>query len=61
MEKRHVIDKRKVKLEDLMKNGYIPYMAGRPKRERVISADDLTNLAIALNTSASIDDLLKKV
>jgi len=61
MDKRHVIDRRKVRLEELMKDGYIPYMAGRPRREKAINTDDLTNLAIALNTSDSINDLLKKI
>ena len=61
MENRKVIDKRKVKLEDLMKKGHIAYMAGRPEREKVINSDDLTNLAIALNTSDSLDVLLGKI
>ena len=61
MEKRNVIDKRNIKLEDMMKNDYIPFLAGRPKRETVIGRDDEANLAIALNTSSSFEDFLDKI
>jgi hypothetical protein len=61
MEKRHVIDKRNVKLEEMMKKDYIPFGAGRPKRNTVISRDDEANLAIAINTSKSFDDFLGKI
>lgn len=40
---------------------YIPFLGGRPEREKLINSDDLLNLTIALNTSASLDDFLGKV
>ncbi len=61
MKKNHVIDKRKVKLEDFKNGDFIPFMSGRPRRSRVIGEDDITNLVIALNTSDNFDHFLKKV
>jgi len=61
MEKRKVVDKRSVRLEDFDKPDYIPFLEGRPHRETVISGDDMTNLAIALNTSSSLEELLKNM
>jgi hypothetical protein len=39
----------------------IPYMEGRPKRERAIDRDDLLNLEIALNTCGNVEELLKQL
>ncbi len=61
MEKRHVIDKRQVKLEDIMKEDYIPFLEGRPHRESVITWDDVADLKIALNTIATFDEFLARV
>jgi hypothetical protein len=61
MEKRHVVDKRSVKLEDVMKSDYIPFLGGRPKREKVIGKDDVINLEIELNTYSTIDELLAHI
>jgi hypothetical protein len=61
MEKKNVIDKRFVKLERIMKTGYIPFLGGRPNRESEISEEDVINLQIALNTSKTLEDFLAKV
>lgn len=61
MEKRKVIDKRQVKLEDLMKEGFIPFMEGRPKREKIINHDDILNLIISLNTADTVKELIEVV
>jgi hypothetical protein len=37
----------------------IPFLAGRPKRDAVISSDDLTNLKIALALCADLEDFLE--
>jgi hypothetical protein len=55
---RHILDKRSVRLEDVMKEGYIPFLGGRPEREKVISADDVLNMAISLNTTTTVEDFL---
>lgn len=34
---------------------------GKPKRDDVISKDDITNLKIALNTSESINQLCERI
>ena len=61
MATKKVIDRRSIKLENVLKSDYIPFLGGRPERSQVITLEDITNLTIALNTSNSIDDLIKKV
>jgi hypothetical protein len=61
MENKKVVDKRQIKLEDIMKPGYIPFLGGRPERETVICYDDVMNLAIQLNTNDTVEELLKKL
>jgi hypothetical protein len=61
MEDRNVIDKRSVKLEDVMKPDYIPFLGGRPVREAIIGKDEITNLAITLNTGATVEEFLGKI
>ncbi|MDD5672911.1 MAG: hypothetical protein PHC61_02000 [Chitinivibrionales bacterium] len=60
-EKKNVIDKRSIKLEDVMKSDYIPFLGGRPDRQKVIGSDDVINLSIVLNTSDSVEELLKNI
>ena len=48
MESKNVIDKRSVKLSDVMRADYIPFLGGRPARMTVIGSEDALNLAIAL-------------
>jgi hypothetical protein len=59
MEDKNIVDKRSIKLDDVLKPDYIPFMAGRPARDKVIGADDLINLKINLNTCNTVEDLLK--
>jgi hypothetical protein len=57
-DKKNVIDKRSIKLEDVMKPDYIPFLSGRPERETVIGKDDLMNLEIVLNTVNTVEDMI---
>jgi hypothetical protein len=57
----HVIDKRTVKLEEMKRQGFIPFMGGRPMRETIINNDDILNLTILMNTTASVEDLLQTI
>jgi hypothetical protein len=61
MENRHVIDKRSIKLEDVLKKDYIPFLGGRPKREIIINKDDITDLEITLNLCFTVNEFLAKV
>ena len=56
MESKKIIDKRVVRLEEMSKEGYIPWLGGRPHRETVIGWDDVADLSIALNTINSFED-----
>jgi hypothetical protein len=58
---RHVIDKRTIKLEDVMKNDYIPFLSGRPEREKIIGKDDIMNVEILLNTTKTVAELIEKL
>ncbi|MBN1576915.1 MAG: hypothetical protein JW913_10200 [Chitinispirillaceae bacterium] len=60
MEKPNIIDKRQIRLEDLEKADYIPFLGGRPQRTTIINHDDCINLTILLNTTTTVDDLLKQ-
>ncbi len=59
MEDKNIVDKRSIKLEDVLKPDYIPFLAGRPPREKVISADDIINLKINIDTCNTVEDFLK--
>lgn len=56
-----VNDRRAVRLDQVFSADYIPLFQGRPRRERIIGKDDFLNLKIALNTTGSIEDLLRYV
>lgn len=60
-EKKNVIDKRSIKLEDILKHDYIPFLSGRPERETVIGNDDLMNLEIVLNTVNTVDAVINSL
>lgn len=60
MENKKIIDKRQIRLEEVMKPDYIPFLGGRPKRITVISLDDIVNLKINLNTIKSVEEFIKK-
>lgn len=59
--KRYVNDKRNVRLEEVSRDDYIPFLGGRPLRESSISEDDVINLIITLNTARSMDEFLEHV
>lgn len=61
MEESKVRDLRRIKLEDVSKKEYIPFLEGRPKRTTVIQSDDLLNLRILLNNSKSLEEFLSMV
>ncbi|MGA2507662.1 MAG: hypothetical protein ABSF80_09320 [Chitinispirillaceae bacterium] len=60
MENKKIIDKRQIRLEEVMKPDYIPFLGGRPARITIISLDDIVNLKINLNTSKSVEEFIKK-
>jgi hypothetical protein len=61
MEKK-IKDTRAVKLERVLSGDYIPMFGGRPVRDDLqIAKDDLLNLTIALNTTDSVEDFLRKM
>lgn len=55
------MDKRRIKLEKILDNSFIPFGGGRPERERAIDKEDLMNLQISLETCGTVDDFLKEV
>jgi len=59
MENKKIIDKRQIRLEEVMKPDYIPFMGGRPERATVIRMDDIMNLKINLNTTESVEEFIK--
>jgi hypothetical protein len=61
LERKRVVDKRTIKLEDLLKPDYIPFLSGRPERETIINEDDLMNLEIMMNTTNSVEDFVQKI
>lgn len=61
MERKNVHDRRQVKLENMLKSDYIPYLSGRPERETIINEDDRRNLMIALNTATSLDEFITMI
>ena len=58
MEKKQVIDKRTIKLENILKKDYIPFLKGRPERNTAIRTDDIANLKIALNTAKNFNEFI---
>jgi hypothetical protein len=60
MENKKIIDKRQIRLEEVMKPDYIPFLGGRPERAMVIRADDIVNLKINLNTTESVEEFIIK-
>jgi hypothetical protein len=58
-EKKNVIDKRSIKLENVLKPDYIPFLSGRPDRESAIGKDDLMNLEIMIHTTNTVEDFIK--
>ncbi len=61
MKRNHVFEKRPVRLEELIPQGYIPFLHGRPVREMPITKDDVLNLRIALNTAEDLEEFVQQV
>jgi hypothetical protein len=61
MEKKPVIDKRSIRLEEVMSKDYIPFLGGRPKREKVIGLDDVLNLKIKINVEETVEEFIKNM
>jgi hypothetical protein len=59
MEKKPVVDKRSIRLEDVMKKDYIPFLGGRPDREKVVRLDDVLDVKINLNLTETVEDFIK--
>lgn len=59
MEKKPVVDKRSIRLEDVMKKDYIPFLGGRPDRDKVIRLDDVLDVRINLNLADTVEDFIK--
>jgi hypothetical protein len=58
VENKKVIDKRQIRLEEVLRPDYIPFLGGRPERETIIMPDDIVNLKIILNTTDSVEELI---
>jgi hypothetical protein len=61
MDSEKVVDKRSVRLEEVMKPDYIPFLGGRPQRDTIISIDEIVNLVIALNTTDAVEYFIDKI
>jgi hypothetical protein len=49
------------KAEEKVQCETIPFLGGRPKRNKIIGADDIMNLRIALETATSFEAFLDLV
>jgi hypothetical protein len=58
---KNILEKRADQFGNPVKPGSIPFLTGRPDREKVIAADDLLDLRINLNTSTTVEDFLKNI
>lgn len=45
----------------IKRRAYIPFLTGRPKRDDIIQVDEMTNLAILLNTEKDFYEFLDKI
>lgn len=61
MEKNTIVDRLVIRGEEVTKEGFIPFLGGRPKRLTIINRDDIVNLSIALNTTDSVDSYLAQL
>jgi len=55
----NINDRRTVKLEEVLREGYIPLFSGRPNRNLTIQKDDILNLKIALARAKSLEEFLE--
>ena len=61
MDSGKVVDKRSVRLEEVMKPGYIPFLGGRPERDTIISIDEIVNLVIMINTADTVESFINNL
>ena len=61
MRRQNVYERRPSRLEELIPQGYIPFLHGRPVRESTIDKDDILNLRIALNTAADLEEFVQLI
>lgn len=55
------VDKKQVQIKEVLKEGYIPFLGGRPERSTVISRDNILDLTIMLNITHSVEDFIKQL
>jgi len=48
-------------MQCITRNKVIPFLGGRPKRDKPIKRDDIVNLQIALNSSKSFEEFLNQI
>jgi hypothetical protein len=56
----NIEDNGAVKLQNVPAQDFIPLFTGRPKREKIISKDDLMDLDILLHTCDTVEAFLAK-
>ncbi|MCX7727589.1 MAG: hypothetical protein N2053_12160 [Chitinispirillaceae bacterium] len=56
-----IIDRRIIRLEEINKKDYIPFLGGRPKRNTLITKDEILDLKILLNTTNGVEEFLEKI
>jgi hypothetical protein len=61
MKKNNIYDKRNIRLDHILDKDFIPFLGGRPKRDKVISYDDILNLKIELNIKETVKEFVKNV
>lgn len=59
MDKKPVVDKRSIPFEDVVRKEFIPFLGGRPDREKVIRLDDVLDVKINLNLAETVEDFIK--
>jgi hypothetical protein len=58
MEKQNLADNT-TRPENVPRDGYIPFLGGRPDREAIICDDDIINLRINLNITDTVEEFLR--
>lgn len=61
MENSDTLDKTQIPPDEATKEGFIPFLEGRPKRDAVINGEDILNLKIALNTAKNLEEFVSLV
>lgn len=61
MERPNILDYGSLKHLKIKRRHIIPFMRGRPERDKPITKDDQINLVILLNTCKSLNSFLEQV